>query len=101
MAAPDAVGHGERSRVGVSSFFFLSAFFTGKKEKDIDKEERIKDELRAAIHTLDRVVGAKGEDKECVEKVSERILLHPTILPEFGTYGSCFACLRLFSNWRR
>ncbi|KAL5209975.1 hypothetical protein ABZP36_005598 [Zizania latifolia] len=65
--------HGERWRVGVSSFSFLPAFFTGRKEKDSDKAERLKEELLAAIRPLDRGAEAKVEDKERVEKIVQQL----------------------------
>ncbi|KAG8100403.1 hypothetical protein GUJ93_ZPchr0013g34067 [Zizania palustris] len=57
----------------MSSFSFLPTFFNEKKEKGSDKAERLKDELHAAICLLDRGVGAKGEDKERVEKIVQQL----------------------------
>ncbi|CAN6298104.1 unnamed protein product [Urochloa humidicola] len=75
VAAPAQGGRqGGRWRAGVSSFSFLSSFFTGNKgEKDAEKAMRLKEELLAAIAPLDRGAEATPEDKERVEEIVQQL----------------------------
>ncbi|XP_062214849.1 probable plastid-lipid-associated protein 4, chloroplastic [Phragmites australis] len=72
-AAPGGRQGGGRWRAGVSSFFFLPPFLTGKGEKDAEKAERLKEELLAAIVPLDRGVEATPEDKERIEQIVQQL----------------------------